>query len=70
MKKMTFLATILGIALTMTSCEQDYTCVCTSTTDGSLLSTTVISARSASDAAEACDERELLLVPDVCLIED
>lgn len=70
MKKTTFLATIVGVAFTLTSCDKEYTCVCRSSTSGQELSRTVITASSASDAAEACDERESLLIPDICLIEE
>lgn len=70
MKNLTqiFLATlVVGL---LSSCEKDYTCVCTNTATGAEISRTVISARTASDAAIACDERESLFTPDICLIED
>ncbi len=70
MTKLTQITGVLILASSLTSCEKDYTCVCTNTATGNEISRTVISANSASDAAVACDERESLFTPDQCLIEE
>lgn len=70
MKKSALKLLTLGVVLSFAACDKEYTCVCTNTATGVEISRTTISAVSASDAAEACDERESLFTPDICLIEE
>jgi hypothetical protein len=64
-----FIAALAVVTISSCSLKDEYTCVCTNTATGSVISTTTIEALTASDAADACDERESLIVPDQCLIQ-
>ncbi len=64
-----FFAAITTVAISSCSLKDEYTCVCTNTATGDIISTTTIEAMSVSEAADACDERESLIVPDQCLIQ-
>lgn len=70
MTKLSIPTALFSAILTLSSCDKDYTCVCTNTATGNEISRTTISANSASDAADACDERESLFTPDQCLIQE
>lgn len=61
---------LIALCLCFSSCsKEEYTCVCTNTVTGTVISTTIIEADSQSEAQELCDDRETLLTPDQCLIQ-
>ena len=67
-------STILPIAIfcltsILSSCSEDYTCVCRDPQTNEELFRTTVSARNANDANEECDDQESAWVSDRCLIE-
>lgn len=55
--------------LSISSCTDEYTCVCTDTFNNQILSSTTIEARSSADAQEECDNKESPFYPDRCEIK-
>ncbi len=50
--------------------EQEYTCVCFNTLTGNVIERAPVRGSDAIDAAEECDDRESLTIPDRCVLEE